>query len=468
MPLTLLSVDDSYAVYEDEHGEETMLALPLPIFREVVLWDDFDLESAWFAAVVKVRETRSWGTPDRVAFVESVRQEVADRDSVEIVWCEDCQEALRADAAESIDGGYACTSCYEDNYRSCDDCGVVTASDNMTYTMSDYSVCQRCSDNNYEYCEDCDGYYHESDSSEHRHGGCDCESPAQHFAMRNDGEAPLNQDERVTVALPSGVISAEGVQQIARLIADQGYSLKIDWDADYEARQPIIEEQAKWWTFSREIETSLGAEWQTREGNYTKRLSKLAHKNFGLKIPPAILSQIGNIGRDNSQGVDFEIEITRDLNLSAEEFYHEDSCWWQSYSESRCSLKTNGGIGLRTFGQYGDVQGRAWIMPLKLDEQGELHATFDSMTPDAFMIFNGYGDLSGYAPARIVAHMAGMTYRKVSFDNSPMYVNNSSGYLVANEEIADKFHKRGRVSLHTATHSNLYHTEQAAAVQAAA
>jgi hypothetical protein len=98
-------------------------------------------------------------------------------------------------------------------------------------------------------------------------------------------------------------------------------------------------------------------------------------------------------------------------------------------------------------------------MPLKLDEFDKFQPTFDSLTPDAFMIFNGYGDLSGYTPARIMAHMAGMTYRKVEFDCSPMYVNNGNGYLVTSEEIAAKYPAGSRVSLYTDTHSTLHHDE---------
>jgi hypothetical protein len=229
----------------------------------------------------------------------------------------------------------------------------------------------------------------------------------------------------------------------------------------------FYEERSKWFDLASGLEDALGGQWQTKEGNYTKRLSKLAYKSHGLKIPPAVLSQVGCIARDNSTGVDFAIEVTRDLNLSAEEFYHEDSCWWQSYSESRCSLKSNGGIGMRTFGgPYGEVRGRAWIMPLRLVD-GELVATFDSLTPDGFMVFNGYGDLSGYTPARIVSHMAGMTYRKISFDCSPMYVNNGSGYLVTSEEIANQYATKGRLTLNASVHSNLHHKEEVATLVAA-
>jgi hypothetical protein len=468
MALTLLSVEDGYAVYEDTDGDEVLLATPLPIFRRVTLWEDFDLESAWQAALRVARKRDLWAAhPDRTTFLAELRLVIADPDEIDVVWCEACSTPVSEEGAVSVDGntGYACQSCYEDSYTSCSDCGNTMHSDDGYYTLHEETVCSGCLDSNYHHCDDCEGYYHSSYSSDHSHGGCDCESPAQHFAMRNDGEAPLNQDERVTIALPSGMISSEGIEQIKQLLNAHAYSFATDWSLPEEERRANYDERAKWWNLANELENALGTQWQTKEGNYTKRLSKLAHKSQGLKLPQEILSQVGNIGRANSTGVDFEIEFTRDLNLPAGDFYHEESCWWQSYAEGRCSLKSNGGIGMRTFGGYrgNTVQGRAWIMPLKLDGDGELQATFDSLTPDAFVIFNGYGDLSGYAPARIVAHMAGMTYRKINFHNSPMYVNGESGYIVSSEEIAAKYAERKSLILRTSTHSTLYHSEQAAA-----
>jgi hypothetical protein len=459
MPLTLISVENEHYVYEDEHRDEVLLAGLGPMFRTVVRWDEFDLQDAWRKARVAHFESGgSWRGPDRVRFILDLYPVIADSSSVEVEWCENCEEPIKADVAETTGEGYVCETCYED-YRGCDDCGALVHYEHMDGTLLGEIICRRCYDCNYSYCHECDGVYHSDDDEEHQHGGCDCESPAQVFTMRNDGEPVLGQDERVTIALPSGVISQEGINSIVRLVMNQGYSIVIDYNLPHAETEALYEERTKWWNLAREVEQALGDKWQTKEGNYTKRLSKLAHKSQGLKFPPELLSQVGCIARDNSTGVDFQIEVTRDLNLPAAEFYHEDSCWWQSYSESRCALKSNGGIGMRTFSHYGQVQGRAWIMPLRLDEDGDLDPTFDSLTPDAFIVFNGYGDLQGYAPARIVAHMAGMTYRKIGFDCSPMYVNNNSGYLVASEEIAEKYATAGRLSLYTDTHSRLHASE---------
>src|SRR5208282_226801 len=202
---------------------------------------------------------------------------------------------------------------------------------------------------------------------------------------------------------------------------------------------------------------SLGEHWQTKDGNYAKRLSRFAYKRYAMKLTPEVLSRVGDIAREHSTEVSVDIEVTRDLNQPAECFYHSDSCWWQSYSDSRCALKTNGGFGMRSFTDN-SLSGRAWVMPLKQSEGGRLIPTFDTLTPDAFVVFNGYGDLSGYAPARILAHLAGWTYRKIDFSCPPMYIN-SGGYLIAPEDIAGKY-TDGYLALSVSRHSDLYENER--------
>jgi hypothetical protein len=173
------------------------------------------------------------------------------------------------------------------------------------------------------------------------------------------------------------------------------------------------------------------------------------------------MSQIGTIARDHSKPVEVEIEVTREFNESAAYFYHEDSCYWGSYYESRCALKTNGAFGLRSF-RGGAVSGRAWVMPLRhvdrLRTGPDLTPTFDTMGADAFVVFNGYGDLGGYAASRIVAHMAGWTYRKIGFGCDPMYIN-AGGYLVAPEHIAEPY-TDGSLKLSVPQHSDLYESEK--------
>lgn len=475
MALTLISVEDGYNVHEDERGDEVLIAITAPFPRIVEWWEDFDLADAWFDAFQIHRAAGFYTQPDRNTFVADLDLAVADPESIDVVWCQDCQDPVKGEDAETVSDGYACLSCYED-YRSCDDCGSSVHYETMSSTLSDDYVCQSCSESYYSYCDECDGYYHNDCADEHSHG-CDCDPPTLAVSMRS-GNATLHQDERVAAALPSGVITDEGIGAISRLIRDHGHGVynavytvaaaasreagTSSWDVyDTPEVKAVAAERGKWWTLSSDLHT-LDPQWQTKEGNFTKRLSKLAHKSQGLKFPPELLTKVGNIARDQSNGAEVNLELTRNLNLPAEDFYHDDSCWWQSYSDSRCALKSNGGIGMRTFESWGDrIAGRAWVMPLRLDGDGTLQSTFDAERADAYVVFNGYGDLSGYAPARLLAGMTGMTYRKIGFDCDPMYVNNGTGYLVATEEIAAKYPAGSHLSLDVHTHSDLYHREQA-------
>jgi hypothetical protein len=363
--------------------------------------------------------------------------------------------------------GYLCDDCA----RTCDDCRNYFRADDL-YERADRDVCESCSDDNYAYCDDCDAYYAHDDSDEHNHTGCDCESPALSFAIRNDGSDPLPNDQTVTVTLAAGTVTDEGMADIARALRNAARDLpRVPPDplpADYcgcglcygsrTERHPDFQSLRNLAAVVEHDSDLIGGPtWQTRQGNLPKRLSRYAWNTWKLRLSPDLMSEVGNIGSAHSQGTTVQLAVTRDLNLPADEFYHDGSCWWGGYSESRCALKNVGGFGLRTFdGMYArgnGVSGRAWVIPLRLtggetyNGQPELVPTFDTMTPDAFVVFNGYGDLSGYTGARIMAHLSGMTYRKVGFECDYMYVN-SGGYLVAPESLADHYTDKSlRISL---------------------
>jgi hypothetical protein len=225
----------------------------------------------------------------------------------------------------------------------------------------------------------------------------------------------------------------------------------------------------------------IGDQWQTRDGNFTKRLSRKAYQAYGIKLAPDDLSKIGVIARNHSKAVDMTIEVTRQLNKSSRYFANDGSCWWGSYGESRCAFKTNGGFALRSFDRSGfrdGPTGRAWVLPLRKQQRTDagtytssqprdcrgrfahaphkrLTPTFDTLTPDAMVVFNGYGELSGYTPARIVSHMLGWTYQKINFDATPMYIN-SGGYLVGPEPVVQA---TDELYLSVHKHSRLFETE---------
>ncbi len=270
-----------------------------------------------------------------------------------------------------------------------------------------------------------------------------CAAPQQSFTVRNDGQPPLASDTRVTITMPAGVISPEGIREIRYCLFRAA-----QWSVPPDDERRLV---GLGWNLA-----PLGEEWQTRTGNYTKRLSRHAYKEHELKLSPEILSEVGCIARDHSKPVDFTVEVTRDLNRSSRYFGNHGSCWWGCYKESRCALKTNGGFALRSFGPSGEVSGRAWVMPLRLDGDGNLVPTFDTVTPDAFVLFNGYGELGNYTGARVMASMAGWTYKKIGFECEPMYIN-AGGYLIAPEETAQNV---SALHLSVEAHSDLSETEK--------
>lgn len=432
--LTFVRQLEEFSIYRTDSGESVYLANAVgclfeapPFTRYLTDLDEIDLDYTWKAMGLT-----------REPFLAFLRAVLIDADeAVAIQWCVSCSDIAHIDDGSIVDsGGFACDSCVDNYYTSCDRCEALVTE--VSGTLHDSHVCSSCLGNYYTYCDYCDGYHHVDDSSEHAHGRYDCcDSPAVLFSIRNDGEEPLANDVKVTVTLPAGVIDDEGLNRIR----------------DYLYRRDMREE--------RTVLTSLGNHWQTREGNFTKRFSRAVYKRNGTKVDAEALSMIGTIAAEHSRAVDFTVEVTRELNGSPEDFFNEGSCWWAEHATSRCALKTNGGFALLTHSETGwglEVNGRAWVVPMKSTPDGGLTPTFETMTPAAFVVFNGYGKLEGYTGARMLSHMAGMTYRRISFSCDPMYIN-AGGYLVAPEEIASKY-TDGALYLSTAMHSSLFKDEQ--------
>lgn len=362
--------------------------------------------------------------------------------------------------------GLCCESCLTERFTQCSNCEEFIADGDTTTTTGDEEVCGRCLGSFYSWCEECEEYFHQDDFWEyHSHtqdtsGDC-CTSPALSFTF---GMQQVAADEEVTVTLPSGIISDDGMYQLTSYLRGL-------------AREAWLDQPVPWvaWVthpFNRAANElySLGQEWQNKGGNFTKRLSKMLYKDFhGYKLTPEQLGKVGDFARAHSNGAEVTVAVTRDLNMSAEDFAHEDSCWWTDFSHSRCTLKSNGGFGLRSFSgdsRWNRVQGRCWVLPLKLNEGGDLRPTFDTEKAAAYFVFNGYGDLDGYTGPRIVAAMTGHSYKRVSVpggsDSWGMYVNGDSGYLVGPEDLLADY-SEFRLSLNH--HADLWGQEQRGEMQ---
>lgn len=361
--------------------------------------------------------------------------------SVSPVNCRFCRQWHLEEDTHSI-AGYAnvCSNCVDRQFRECEFCNQMRRNGDMssiTYQGEYLPACYECIQSQFVYCGHCSEYYLRTDDHDINHL-CDCESPIKSFTLKNDGQPILANDTRIEYSMPAGHIDDSGIYEIKRMLR---------YSDHYENGQALSN-----WAY---VVDELEPVWQARRGNFTRRLSSAIYQasNRQMRIPADLLSRIGEMARNyTSDAHTFYLEFTREFNQSAAAFAHADSCYWQSYQESRCTLKHHGAIGMRAYESMdyaGNANGRAWIMPMKYKDieawdgetQRQLRPSFDTMNADAFVVFNGYdysqnddGDGWGYVPARIFAHMQGMSYKKIGFSAEPMYIN-ANGYLIAPENI---------------------------------
>jgi hypothetical protein len=417
-------------------------------------WDESDLDtdefSEWVSSFTLSGEEVYWCEDcgdaifDTFSVEDGARQVCQPCLDNNYTTCGDCDENYRDTTSVEDGDREVCESCLQ-RYEPCDECEELVR-DTTTVEDGDRCVCEACIDNYYYWCESCDDYYREE--HDHHREDC-CESPKQEFSLRiKDGS--ISQDERLTVTLPEGVTST-GFYQIQNLIHSHVHSLEApptDW------RRAVEKIHGE----------TIGTEWVTGKGTLPKRISRFLHREAGISLPATVLAEIGNVAKRDARSGEFHVEVTRDLNLDADEFAHGGSCWWTEYAVSRCILKTNGGFGLRCFGKYGSVAGRSWVMPMKRQLSGPiLTPTFNTDDPDAYVVFNNYGDLGeGIGPV-VFAHMLGWVPRRIDFSVDDMWVNHDdargirSGHLIT--PTAEDFADLPSLRLSIADHSSLYRDE---------
>lgn len=331
--------------------------------------------------------------------------------------CHHCDGWVADDEAHSIDDESYCRSCLERYYVTCWRCNEY-AYHSDAFTVDGFRFCANCHDN-LEYCERCEETYYQP----HTCSTCECVPERRRFRFPiENGARSVASERRVTVTLPAGTVSREGMQQISWVVFDEVAA----------SSDPNINTKCY---IARSAVMQLECDWQTRTGNFPKRLQKAILQATGFKASAELISRIGNLARQHSGSqAKWHVEMSRNLNASAQHWYHGESCWWGSYSHSRCRLKGCGGLGMRTFdtaGDLADVTGRMWVIPL----DAQLKPTHDTILAFAYLAFNAYG-FEGYDGARVLAQMTGLSYRKIYLhadDDRHMYVNGQTGFLIANQ-----------------------------------
>lgn len=389
----------------------TFVADAAPFVRTLV-GDPTGLEAAWEAYRATVE------APDATLFATAVTDVVGTACEV----CSDCGSPAWEDDGDYADDDFVCVDC-ERRCQRCDGCQDLYR-DHRSMTFVGASVyCTPCRDSRCSRCDYCDEWYHDDDRELHSHD-CDCEAPHPRFRFPAAGPLTVENDDRLLVELAIGTIDPRGIDEIVeKLWSDLRPQLaRFDWREDV-ARSVV----------------ALDPRWQTRRGNFTRRLSSALYERHGIKLAPPLISQIGNIARLHSSGsCMWFLEFTRDLNQPPEAFYNGASCWWDEYAASRCALKSWGGLAMRSYAASEDPAdepaGRAWVQPLN----GALQPTHDAAGAHAYLVYNCYGNLEGYTAARLVAHLASRTYRKVACSLEGQWVNDDAGYLVADQATCER------------------------------
>lgn len=321
----------------------------------------------------------------------------------------------------------------------CGACRELTFTRAMTSVPNGYGdrtdVCNSCLRDNYTWCDRCDSYRHEDDDHDHPELGSHCEAPAQTFRFPSviSAAGSIANDERITVSLPAGYISESGMAEVKMALYEHFSRVAVLGSSD-----PYHPDGRVLWSDDSKLD-SIGNQWSMREGNFTKRLAKLALQN-DLKLTPEVITRIGNIAmRHTTKTSKLDVAFTRDLNQHQSAFVNDDSCWWGGYSESRCNLKQYGGLALREF-RGNRVHGRAWVLPLHRSGRYGLEpipAALDKAV--GFFVFNVYG-IEEIAAVQAVSVLTGKPYRKVGIENDEyeMFINSSRGFLVADQATLDE------------------------------
>lgn len=388
-----------------------------------------------------------------------------------------CGLVSHTDEMLTIDNVRYCDCCREWlSYETCTLCGEATFSTTpIGGYYSETLACNYCRDNDTSFCERCDMRYLDTDDSHEHPEMCDdeCESPLTSFSIalgsavsEASDTSRLHANEQVSVTITSDeAISPTGQNLIYSAIVEWGcYSNPAPWEAA----------SGDFWSTIYRAYNDTEHVWKNNSGTYSRRLRSAIYKAIKAELthrgdtehkpftlPEDLLARIGSIGYEHSRPLDLRVAITRDLNGSAYDFAHGDSCWWGSYSYSRCVLKSNAGFGLRSFSAPGEttmcacgcgseveatnseVTGRTWVMPMRIEEERSagfgcawLVPTFDD-DPDAYVVFNGYRALSERTGARVMSALTGLDFVGTDFnvDDDTMYVNGGSAYVVARDEV---------------------------------
>lgn len=355
---------------------------------------------------------------------------------VDLGECFDCNAPQFDDQlTDNANGDTICGSCLDRRYFTCRDCEEYHLTRYRVQITHHGYICDDCHSNgDYNSCASCSGHFPSDEGSYAENGndwycdgcgvpdepsGSECESRNLTFTFPAlcTPQKAIQNDEIVPVTIGSGEVSPQGLQAVR--------------DAIYRATGHRLD--------LPEIR-DMDAAWQSKEGNFPKRLAKLV-QSHSLKLSDELMANCGNVAKAHVSKIATRyVSVTRDLNMEPDAYCNGGSCWWTDYSSSRCELKAWNGFAVRTWrnmeaGKFDEPDGRAWLLPVQIKDGRIVTRPTATLPADGYLLFNTYGDIEQLALGRIVAGMVGKSYRKVGFDMAA-YIN-SGAVLIAEQSVCD-------------------------------
>jgi len=278
-------------------------------------------------------------------------------------------------------------------------------------------------------CSNCSKSFRADDLT-HIRGSMYCGNCSDLFNSGRGNMAHPNIEQimgQFTIDIPGNGINQTGIDLIQIALLEWGYD-------EIPENEPLPPSKSEYWKWDWKVPGK-----GEYVGSLPKRIGKLLYQMQGVKIPPHLLSKLGNIGSQYSgKHCKYWFDIVNTIDWEKTDFGQPDTCcFWSCHAGAKEMIVENGGGAIRFFDPGSEILAdeapaytpdygfaRAWLAPWR----------------GCWIVFNGYG-LETLTVARILAtHMGHAYYRRIHLTNlgsasGELWVNGpGAGFLIGPQE----------------------------------